>query len=162
MNIIHKYNLFLLLVLSLLVVLYFSSEDEGYQALTDQKASSISRINIQSGSQSLGFERVDANWRMPGQVHLRVRQEVIANLLGLLKTHSHRRFEINDQNKQVFGLFGSSQIIRLNEQEFVFGDLDPVQQLRYVMTAGQVHLITDLYSQYLLAGQSFFIEQTPQ
>ncbi len=153
---IHKLNLILgLLVLALLVFSLQQKQNE-YEPLSVHQAADISKIKLISKHRQLEFSKQNNLWFLSNSPEKPVQQAHIEKLLGILKTHSYRQFENDENNQKAFGLNAASGKMILNDMQILYGTTDPTTDKRYILFNNQIHLITDLYYQYLLAGEDFF------
>ena len=156
MNNIHRLNLILgLLVLALLVFSLQQNQNE-YTPISTYQASDINNIKLISKQRQLEFSKHNNLWSLPSSPDKPVQQAHIEKLLGILKTHSYRQFENNENNRKAFGLNAATGEMILNDMQILYGTTDPTTDNRYILFNNQIHLITDLYYQYLLAGEAFF------
>ena len=160
MSSITRLNLFLLVIIIILAALKFLPKDNEYYPLTAIKAENIQSISISSQQRQLVFNRNEAQWilaSMPGQ---ELEYKTIAKLLGILKTHSYRQFENNQNNRSAFGLNTPPYQLKLDKLTIQFGTTEPVQELRYILIDDTIHLINDMYLQFFLADEKFFFRKT--
>ena len=159
MKAIHIVNITLGILVTGLLLLNLLPEDSDYQPLTRLVDEEISSIRIVTDRHSLHFTKQD-NWQLNAASNKPLKQDTISKLLGIARTHSYRQFENSAANIKALGFEQATSKIILNDTEILFGTTEPVQQLRYVMVNEQIHLITDLYLQFLLADESFFVAAT--
>jgi len=154
---IHKLNIILgLLVLALLTFNLLQQNQDTYQPISAYQASSINSIKLISKHKQLEFSKHNNRWSFSRAPDTPVEQAHIEKLLGILKTHSYRQFENNENNRKAFELDAPTGKMMLNDMQILYGTTDPTTDNRYVLIDNQIHLITDLYFQYLLAGEDFF------
>lgn len=154
---IHKLNLILgLLVLALLVFSLQQQNRNEYEPLSVYQAADISTIKLNNKHRQLEFSKNNNLWSLSRSPDKPVQQAHIDKLLGILKTHSYRQFENNENNRKAFGLDAASGKMILNDMQILYGTTDPTTDKRYILFNNQIHLITDLYFQYLLAGEDFY------
>ena len=156
MKTINLVNITLATIVLALLLLNLPDDEIPYQPLTGLQAEDISIIRIETGQRALEFTR-QQTWQLEALPGKALKQDIIDKLLGITRTHSYRQFDNTTGNLKAFGLDQSVDKIMLNNTEFKFGTTEPAQQLRYVLVNDQVHLITDLYLQFLLADENFFI-----
>ena len=104
----------------------------------------------------MGLELTDQGWHLNAPAAGVADNERVRELLGLLRTPSMRRFEVAAERHAEFGLAPPEFILEVDGVPIAFGGLDPVTQQRYVLYAGQVHLIGDGFRHHLLAGAEGF------
>jgi hypothetical protein len=104
----------------------------------------------------MGLELTEQGWQLNAPVAGVADNERVRELLGLLRTPSLRQFEVPPERHAEFGLASPEFILEVDGVPIAFGGLDPVSQFRYVLYAGQVHLIGDGFRHHLLAGAQGF------
>ena len=104
----------------------------------------------------LGLELTEQGWQLSAPAAGVAENERVRELLGLLRTPSLRRFAVPAERHAEFGLAEPEFILEVDGVPIAFGGLDPVTQQRYVLYAGQVHLIGDGFRHHLLAGAQGF------
>ena len=104
----------------------------------------------------LGLELTEQGWQLNAPAAGVADNERVRELLGLLGTPSLRRFPAPAERLAEFGLAEPEFILEVDGVPIAFGGLDPVTQQRYVLYAGQVHLIGDGFRHHLLAGAQGF------
>jgi len=154
---IHRLNLALgLLVMALLTFNLLQQNQDAYQPISAYQASSINNIKLISEHKQLEFSKHNNRWSFSATPHTPVEQAHIGKLLGILNTHSYRQFENNENNRKAFDLNAPTGKMILNDLQILYGTTEPTTNNRYILFDNQIHLITDLYYQYLLAGEDFF------
>ncbi len=159
MSSINRLNLFLLAIILVLAALRFLPEESEYYPLTSIPAENIHAITISSPQRELVFQRDDKQWVLNSVPGRAIEEASIEKLLGILKTHSYRQFEMTPDNLAAFGLDRPAYRLKLDELVILFGTTDPVQNLRYVALNDRIHMINDLYLQFFLADEKFFLEK---
>lgn len=104
----------------------------------------------------LGLELTEQGWHLNAPVAGVADNERVRELLGLLRTPSMRRFAVPPERHAEFGLAPPEFILEVDGVPIAFGGLDPVTRQRYVLYAGEVHLIGDGFRHHLLAGAEGF------
>ncbi len=156
MKAIHKINIGLGLLVLVLLTLNLQQDKSEYQPLTDYKTDSITMISVKNDQRTIRFNKKNDIWLIDSFPGKPVKQAAIHKLLGILQTHSYRQFENTDSNRTSYGIEPSDKQIVLDNTVIRFGSIEPTEQLRYVLVNNKVHLITDLYLQFLLADEKFF------
>lgn len=159
MNSIHKLNTGLGLLLVVLLLLNLQQEDSAYQPLTTDETGAISAITLKSSKRSISFLKQQDSWRLATSAEKKINPQTIKKLLGIMQTHSYRQFDNTPANRLTFKLEQPLYQILLDNRTISFGDIEPTQQLRYILLDNRIHLISDLYLQYLLADETFFYDK---
>jgi len=173
MSSINRLNLFLLIIILVLAALNFLPSETDYRPLTSIAPDTIQSITISSRQRQLAFRRQESNrnsnqdshqhsqWLSAASPGKAIDTETISKLLGILKTHSFRQFEKTEGNLAMFGLNTPQYQLTLDNLAILFGTSDPLQQHRYVLLNDKIHLISDLYLQFFLADEAFFLSNPP-
>lgn len=106
----------------------------------------------------MSFERRDRNWVMTAPVSAPAYPARIASVLGLLSEPSHAQLAIAAGDLARFKLDTPEVRLFLDRNEFAFGDTDPLEERRYLLNAGHVHLIADTLFFQLTQNPGFFID----
>jgi hypothetical protein len=127
--------------------------------LTSLPVEQVTRINIQrDGGEELTLEKQGDRWRLTAPFAARANAFRVNALAQLVSTNSDKRFTAPAAELEKYGLRQPIARLRLNEQEFLFGSRHPITGRRYIYHAGQVHLITDTFSQHARAAATDFID----
>jgi len=154
-------NLFLAILVVLLgLVAWFEpgrDREPTLPALTDLSPAAARGLRLFRGNDLvLGLELTEDGWRLVAPTTGAADNERVRELLGLLQTPSLRQFPVPAERHPEFGLADPEFILEIDGVPIAFGGLDPVTQQRYVLYAGQVHLIGDGFRHHLLAGAEGF------
>jgi len=161
MKVLNKVNLSLLVILILLIGLNFWPTNSGYHPLSNIDAKDIVTISLtQANGHSINFIKENSDWLFTHNKEVKLDQDKINKLLGILITHQYRRFENTKQNREAFDLDKPRYQIKLNNTEILFGTTEPIEHLRYILIKNDIYLITDLYLQYLQANEDSFIKSS--
>ncbi len=153
----HKINLLLAIAVVSLLLFNLLPEENGYLPLTNTSQADVTSIQLVSKQRHLILSRLNNNWVLQDQPDKAIKQDVVEKLLGILQTHSYRQFENTAENRNAFSLDQPAYKIIIDDLQILYGTTEPAQQLRYVLIGDRIHLITDLYLQYLLADRQFFL-----
>lgn len=138
--------LLLLLAIGLGTFLFVDEIDQnGTYKLSNLATESITRISIHHREREAILERQDQQWRMTKPVDIAANQFRIKTLLNLLGTSSHAQYKTDGLDLEKYGLDQTNTYISFNDFKIVFGMLNPINQLRYVMAGNELHLIDDHY-----------------
>lgn len=148
----------LVLVLGLVVWLEPGlKREEALPPLTELSPAGARSLRLFKGNDLvMGLELTDQGWHLAAPAAGVADNERVRELLGLLRTPSMRRFAVPPERHAEFGLAPPELIVEVDGVPIAFGGLDPVTQQRYVLYAGQVHLIGDGFRHHLLAGPEGF------
>jgi len=147
-------NIFLLLlVLTLVAIAYFQpgvEKAEKPASLLSLDPSQVNRISITPAEKhGITFERYGAGWRIKDPIDTRANNFRIDTLLQLARTPVRKQFDVAQSDISKFKLDKPAGNIRFNDIDIAFGDIDPINNYRYVMIADKVFMIADNYFHYL-------------
>jgi hypothetical protein len=111
------------------------------------------RIEIQRGDSTLTLERRGEGWWIAGEPALPADPLQVDMLLRLPGERPVRSYAAADLDLAQLKLAPGQARLRIDATEFVFGDTDPLEGLRYVQIADRVHLIRDSYQNILQGGR---------
>ncbi len=122
----------------------------------------ITRLRIEARNRApVELERKSSGWRLVAPLSLPASEYRVSALLALATAPVHDAFRAEGNDLGEFGLAPPKARVMLNEQEFLFGDSEPLNGRRYVAYRGDVHLITDAYFHHLLADAPAFVDPAP-
>lgn len=104
------------------------------------------------------FNKQIADWHMSSPQQYRASSARINAMLNILNTESFAQLDINDVEIERLGFADPIVIMKLNEHEFIFGNTDAIDQRRYVLFDGKVHLTNDSLYQQLMTNAAFFAD----
>lgn len=144
-------NLVLLLMVILLASLaYF--EPGGEKAETPDTLlvlpqSQVTRIQIQArDAGDIQLERSPGGgWMIVAPIRVDASDYRVNNMLQLLSATSYTHFPVSERPLSEFGLDHPAGKVMFNEKVVEFGDIEPLNNHRYVRVGEQIHLIDDRY-----------------
>ena len=139
-------NLFLLLlVIALAAYLFLDQEDQQAEPgqLTLLSAEEITRIKITHNERVITLEKHEDTWLMLSPIQAHANAFRINTVLKLLDTVSQADYMAADLDLDKYGLASTTTTIELNDSRIVFGILNPINNLRYILIDEKVHLIDD-------------------
>ncbi|MCW8830291.1 MAG: DUF4340 domain-containing protein [Gammaproteobacteria bacterium] len=142
----HFITNFLLLLLAVSLGLFLFTDDinqNGIRPLSSIEADSINHINIQHNQREIVLQKTGAEWQLTEPVNISANQFRIKTLLNLLGTDSHAQYNTDQLELNKYGLDEARTSIHFNQARFIFGIVNPMNNLRYVMYNQQLHLIDD-------------------
>jgi len=153
-------NLVLLLLVSLLALVAYlepgSQQPDHAQSLMSLPVSQVERIQLQQGdAQAITVERQVNGWMIVDPIRVAASDYRIDSLLQLLSATSYSSFAASVRPLSAFGLEQPLARVLFNDRAVLFGDIEPLNNRRYVLIDDQVHLIDDRYfyqSQLLLSA----------
>lgn len=149
--------LMLAAVLALAAITFFKPGIEPEAELppiTALDSAKVQRIGIERGDTALILERRDAGWWITGDPAVPADPVQVDMLLRLPGERPERSYAAADLDLVQLKLDPGRPRVRLDTTEFVFGDTDPLQGLRYVQVGDRVHLIRDSYQNLLQGGRT--------
>jgi hypothetical protein len=98
-------------------------------------------------------------WHLDSPRQFRANNARINAMLRMLKVESHSQLKPAEVKLETIGLSGPIVILKLNDHEFKFGITDAIDQRRYVLFEGRVHLVNDFLYHQLMTNIAFFADQ---
>jgi hypothetical protein len=130
--------------------------------LTTLSPQQISRIHIErAGKAPITLQKQDGHWRITEPRQLPADDGHVNSLLRLVQETSFARFPAKPKELYKYKLDKPAATLTLDNNVFAFGDIDPINGRRYVLFAGTVHLITDMYFYQLDADPPAFVNTHP-
>lgn len=128
------------------------------EPLTALAPETITEIEIRkSGAEPVRMIKTSGRWQMTAPVAIAADEARVRPILGLLKAASRARFHPADLDLARFGLSPPLLELSLSGQTFAFGEEQPLDGSRYVLYAGQLHLIEDTVFYQLNAPFTYFV-----
>lgn len=124
--------------------------------LTNLDGAQAQRIEIARGETTLVLERRDGGWWIAGDPAVPADPLQVDLLLRLPDERPERSYAAADLDLAQLKLDPGQPRVRIDATEFVFGDTDPLQGLRYVRVGERVYLIRDSYQAVLQGGRTQF------
>lgn len=142
-------NLALVIVVAILVALvYFKPGHKPptpQQVLTRIAAQDVHDIKIaQPNAATVELMRQGSQWQMIAPAKLPADQYLVQSLLDSLPAVIKSSFAATPDKLAQYGLDPARVRLWINGTEFDFGDTEPLNNYRYVLSSGQVHLISGL------------------
>ncbi len=158
-------NLVLLaLVVALGMFVYMRPEQgaqkqNGYE-LSTLKLASFSRLNIEFPTKaSVAFEKIDGHWRITQPYSARADQVAVQRVLSIIAAASPDKFPATDLAR--FGLDNPKLKLRMDNETFLFGTINPVSGDQYVAYKDAVYLLPVGYSESASIQTIEFIDKSP-
>jgi len=162
-----KSNYFInLILITVLVGLYWFINDEPTSntattpPLTNISNEAIHHITIsQTNRVDIVLKKLKQQWQLITPITARANQNRIKILLSILTIQPYRQQTIiAGQNLSQFGINKDSTNLVLNDHHFIFGDIEPIEQRRYVQHNNDLYLLEDTISPLLNTSASSFID----
>ncbi|PHS26223.1 MAG: hypothetical protein COA83_04105 [Methylophaga sp.] len=130
------------------------------QGLTATTHGDITKITIlRDGLDTISIQKNASNWRLVHPINAPANNTRIKLLLSILNTNSHAQLSHADNATQTqLGFNDSSTILKLNEDNFQFGNIESISKRRYVLHNDVIHLIDDNVAPLLNANAASFID----
>ena len=161
-----KSNYFInLILITVLAGLYWFINDEptsntATKPLTNINNEAIHHITIsQTNRADIVLKKLKQQWQLITPITARANQNRIKLLLSILTIQPYRQQTIiAGQNLSQFGINKDSTSLVLNDHHFIFGDIEPIEQRRYVQHNNDLYLLEDTISPLLNTSASSFID----
>lgn len=112
--------------------------------LTTLDPETITHISIQrAGQPAIELARRSDQWWLTAPLKAMANEVRVGELLNLAITTSDTHYKAAKLNLAKYGLAMPEVSVKLNDQTFAFGDINPFNYRRYVRVGDTVYLITD-------------------
>jgi len=98
-------------------------------------------------------------WSLDSPQQFRANNARINAMLRMLNVESHSQLKPTEVKLETIGLREPIVILKLNDHEFKFGITDAIDQRRYVLFKGRVHLVNDFLYHQLMTNIAFFADK---
>jgi hypothetical protein len=149
----------------LLAVLFWLNQDREstpiYPRLTTMPTQTVHTISIsRDANEQIELKRVDHQWKIIKPIQTNANETRLKLILSLLSVSSFSQLALSSESAELnkFGISKNSTRILFNDLVFIFGNIEPLSQNRYVYFDKQLHLIDDQVSTLLNANIASFIE----
>jgi len=141
-----RLNLALMAAVAALVSLTYFKPGTKAPAPTVQliplKAAQVTNIRISlPGQKTVELTRGQRGWQMDVPIAMPADPNMVRTLLDTLDVASEKQFPATGAALAQYGLDKPKAELWLNGAEYAFGGLQPVDNLQYVLTDGQIHLV---------------------
>jgi hypothetical protein len=124
------------------------------------KAGSFKRISVEFPSKSpLIFEKTNSYWRIVQPYQARADQMLVQRLLSVIAATSVEKFPTTDLAR--FGLEHPRLKLKLDNEEFFFGNFNPVTSEQYMSYKNSVYLVPYTYAELASVQAVEFIDKNP-
>src|SRR5579859_5301825 len=142
----NRLNLALLAAVALLAALTYWKPGTKQPAppvpMITLKAAEVRDIRIAlPGQKPIELKLGDHGWQMTAPLAMPADQNLVRTLLDYLDAESETRFPARGADLANYGLDKPKAALWLNGVEYAFGDLQPVNQLQYVLAGDTIHLV---------------------
>jgi len=129
-------------------------------SLTNISNTSINSITISQANRSdIVLKKTNEQWQLSSPITARANHNRIRLLLSILAMQPYRQQAITvGQDLSQFGIHKDSTSLVLNDHHFIFGDIEPIEQRRYVQHDNDLYLLEDTVSPLLNTSASSFID----
>ncbi len=155
-------NLFLVFAIGILsLIAHFEPGIEKPAAeiyLTSLTQDAVTRIQLdRSLLPKLVLVKKDNAWFIEQDPPLPANKFQVNALTRLAVQTVKRRYAPTELDLAQVGLSSPENRVTLNQQELIFGGIDPLEALRYVKAGNTVHLIEDLYQNQIQSSFTNFV-----
>jgi len=155
-------NVGLLVFIVLLSAIVLMPEDKSEQdlpRLTAIEQNDIVNIDVlRKNLDDFVFNKQGETWHMRSPLKFLANNARINAMLHILKSESHGQLNPDEVDLARFDLVDPIITLKLNDHVFQFGNTDAIDQRRYVLFDGKIHLVNDsLYAQ-LTTNAAFFAD----
>ena len=149
----------------LLVGLYWSNNHSDAPSSPDTKLTHLDSETVehiiisQANRAEITLDKTAGQWQLTAPLTAHANPTRINLLLSLLTINTGRQQAITKgQDLSPFGLTKDSVSLTLGQQHFLFGNIEPISQHRYVLHNDTLYLLEDTISPLLNTNASSFID----
>ena len=157
-----KINLALAVIIIILLLVSTSVDKEPVikkVRVSDIDPGSISEITVSRLDKAdLVFKKVDDSWQMQSPLQVQANTARINAMLRLLNSESHNQLNPEEVELARFELDTPAVSLQLNDHVFQLGNTDGIDQRRYVLFAGTIHMVNDFLYAQLVSNPGFFAD----
>jgi len=114
--------------------------------ISSMKLADFNKVSIEFPAKApVVFEKVDGNWRIIKPFDTRADNLSVQRILSIVAATTSEKFALGDPAQ--FGLDQPKLKLRLNDEEFLFGTINPVSGEQYVQYKNSVYLVQTTYSE---------------
>ena len=155
-------NLLLLLCIAAVSLFIINSPDDREPNITRLGGPSLTEINnilIQSdGLVDIQLKKTNAErWLMTVPYKVEANPASIDEIIKLTNAISHSRFSAINKNLSDYDLQPAKASLHLNDEEYLFGNIESINKRRYILKDKTIHLTTDLFYHRLRTNAESFI-----
>ncbi|MGV6827587.1 MAG: hypothetical protein ACWA5Q_11485 [bacterium] len=159
MNTLVRVNLFLVSLVAVLgLIAWFQPgiEKPSLVPVVSANLSDAVHVQIHHNEQlHLELRKTSEGWQLEGQPIPADRVELLLQIASL---PSLKSFVPDDVSLAQFGLSPPRYRLTIDNQVIALGGVDPITDLRYLQTGNRVHLVSDGFTQYLLAPKADWLK----
>lgn len=134
-------------------------KQNGYE-LSTLKLASFSKLSIEFPAKaSVTFEKIDGHWRITQPYKTRADQVAVQRVLSIVAATSADKFPATDLGR--FGLDNPKLKLKMDNETFLFGTINPVSGDQYVAYKDAVYLLSVSYSESASIQLVEFIDKSP-
>jgi hypothetical protein len=134
--------------------------DTAPEAITSLAPEQVTSINItRLQGEPLGFRKQDDTWFIVDDPDIPADAFQVNAILSLLQATSVRSYPVDAIDLSGPGLDPPGASIMFNSTWIAIGDIDPIDNMRYVRTNTTIHLVADRYQHLLNAGYNNFVRR---
>lgn len=130
--------------------------------LTTLHPGQITQIEItRQNTPPITMVKEQQDWYIHAPINVAANTPRIENVLRMLQTTSHARFEASDKDLGAYSLDHPLAEVRFNDVEVAFGGNEPLNNRRYVRIGSTISLIADSFYYQVIADLSSFVALNP-
>ncbi len=152
------FGIAVILLATLLFDSYRKSQGEG--TLGNILPSKITQVKIiRPGKQTIEFSRQSDYWEMQSPIQGRADDAVLQRVLSITDLEIVSQLSHDNLKLENFGLQSPQANLIINDTAIGFGDLQPVNKLRYLLIDNAIYLVADQNMSQLNTGSVSYIDR---
>jgi hypothetical protein len=114
--------------------------------ISSMRLGDFNKVSIEFPAKApIVFEKIDGNWRITKPFDARADLLSVQRILSIVAATTTEKFPLGDPSQ--FGLDQPKLKLKLNDEEFLFGTINPVSGEQYVQYKDSVYLVQTTYSE---------------
>lgn len=154
-----------LVLLVIVIILFWLTQKDSEQEkvslqLATLTAAEVNQITIHRAQQpTIELSREGDQWQLQQPYPANANATRVKLVLSLPSSQIHGQLQAMDPSSLAqFGLSDPQVTVILNGQQFAFGNVEPINQYRYVLYQGMIYLIDDTVMPLLKSAANSFID----
>lgn len=123
------------------------------------KAQDIVSLSFQTADENLQLSKVDGNWQVDSPIIWYANNIAVERILDIVNAQTDSRLPSNEIDLSTLGLQFPKAILKLNDQQILFGTTNNIGERRYLQIDDTVYLLRDRYLPFITQGVNGLIDR---
>jgi hypothetical protein len=126
--------------------------------IIDIEKTHVTHIELKSPTQqTLALTKTNSQWYLIEPQAALANTTVLQQILSMLDVQSRQHYDADTLTLNEYGLVCPCTTLSFNHIEIVIGDHEPVENKRFIMANGKVHVLSNIHFEFLEYADSAFI-----